>query len=436
MAKLEVWGGAGEHGRACYFIANGPVSVLLDCGGKRRAGEEYPLWKPEAIPLLTTVFLSHAHEDHSVGLPLLYRMGYRGEVWTTRATARRIAANFRMWQGYAAGQGGEVSYDAEDEGRLCFRYLEDYASEGEWFDAAPGIRACWGPSGHLIGSVWILLDVAGCKVFYSGDFTSESSLLRAELPRPEHCRNLAAAIVDAAYGARMESQAEVMEQLVSTIREVGERGGHVFLPVPLQGRGQELLALLPEALPGSRIVGEVSLLQGLTKLKEEPAWLLPSALARIERAIGSIRLQAAGEADRSLLASGTPAVIVCPDAQLQTDAAQGFYRLLSQPRNAASNAVIFTGHVYEDSYASKIIRRYEADPSHEHCRIFRIPYKIHQGLPDVCRMLEHLKPRVLLPVHTDKPKTEQLVSDLAERGYSGAYSLVPGQEIDLSADAE
>ncbi|MCF2944568.1 MBL fold metallo-hydrolase [Paenibacillus tarimensis] len=436
MAILEVWGGAGEHGRACYRIANGPVSVMLDCGGKRSGRGEYPLWKPELVPQLTTVFLSHAHEDHTVGLPALYRMGYRGEIWTTRATATRIASNFRMWKGYLAEQGSAAPYSAEEEELLRFRYLEDSAEEGEWFEAAPGVRACWGPSGHLAGSVWILLDIEGCRVFYSGDYTHESSLLRAELPKPEYCRNLSAAIVDAAYGARTESQAEMMAQLIGTIRQVSERGGHVFLPVPLHGRGLELLALLREALPDTRIVAEASLLQGAAKIKEDEAWLHPSAIERMNLALRGLQTSPFNEAPSGLAMSGAPAVIIGPDAQLQTEGAQACYRQLNRGENAVSNAIIFTGHVHSGSCASKIIARHEADPEHGHCSVYRIPYKVHQGLPDVWRMLEHLNPRVLLPVHTDKEKTDRLVSELASRGYSGAHSLTPGQTLILTAEAE
>ncbi len=432
VATLEVWGGAGEHGRACYRVANGPISVLLDCGGKRTAGEEYPLWKPEAVPKLTTAFLSHAHEDHSAGLPILHRMGYRGDVWTTRATARRLASTYRSWRQYAAGR-SETPFHDGDEGQLRFRYLEDAAPEGEWFEAAPDVQACWGPSGHMIGSVWILLDVAGCKVFYSGDYTSESSLLRAGLPAPDQCNNLEAAIVDAAYGVRTDSQADVVAQLVGKIREVGERGGHVLLPVPLHGRGPELLVLLAEALPESRLVGEEALLQGLAALREESAWLLPDAVERIGRAVDRLRRQAVAESEGSSTAAGSPAILFVPDAQLQTERAQAIYRRLFESNDAAAHAVIFTGHVYGDSYAGKLVDRAGERPP---CGIHRIPYKIHQGLPEVWRMLERLKPRALLPVHADKEKTDRLVEALAERGYAGAVSLAPGQAATLTAEAD
>ena len=44
----------------------------------------------EAVPFLDAVFLSHIHEDHTMGLPLLAKYGYKkkfGRLVIRRATA-------------------------------------------------------------------------------------------------------------------------------------------------------------------------------------------------------------------------------------------------------------------------------------------------------------------------------------------------------------
>ena len=83
MIKLNVWGGAGEHGRSAYLLSGSLYRLLLDCGVKKEGNGEYPLIEPAVVPQLDAVLLSHAHEDHSVAIPLLYKLGYTGEVWTT-----------------------------------------------------------------------------------------------------------------------------------------------------------------------------------------------------------------------------------------------------------------------------------------------------------------------------------------------------------------
>ncbi|VTR36305.1 Ribonuclease TTHA0252 [Actinobacillus pleuropneumoniae] len=73
-----MWGGAGEHGRSAYLLSGSQVHLLLDCGVKKEGAGDYPLIQQEQVPKLDAVFLSHAHEDHSVAIPLLYRLGYEG----------------------------------------------------------------------------------------------------------------------------------------------------------------------------------------------------------------------------------------------------------------------------------------------------------------------------------------------------------------------
>lgn len=37
MIKLNVWGGAGEHGRSAYLLSGSQFHLLLDCGVKKKA---------------------------------------------------------------------------------------------------------------------------------------------------------------------------------------------------------------------------------------------------------------------------------------------------------------------------------------------------------------------------------------------------------------
>ena len=74
--RVEVWGGAGEYGRSCYFVKIKRqkyylIVVLIDHMRiviQNRAG---------SCTVLDAVFLSHIHEDHTMGLPLLAKYGYK-----------------------------------------------------------------------------------------------------------------------------------------------------------------------------------------------------------------------------------------------------------------------------------------------------------------------------------------------------------------------
>lgn len=425
-----IWGGAGEHGRSCYLIDYEDVSVLLDCGVKKTGIGEYPQIDPNRIPGLSAVFLSHAHEDHSVAIPLLYTMGYQGEVWTTRATIRQLPAYFRLWREQVRRSGGSVPYEAADADRIRFRCLEDASGPGEWFQATPDIKACWGPSGHLPGAVWMQIDFGGKRVFYSGDYSSESSLLRADLPQLADGVVPDLAIVDAAYGSRSEMQRQELERLIGKVREVWNRRGHAFLPVPLYGRGQELLTLISEALPASSIVCEAALLQGFRDLEAYAEWLRPNALERVRRALNHVTV-VNDDDERAAALAEAPRVIFAPDGIMQTPVSQDYYRRIS---NDSRHAVLFTGHLYEGSFGAEVWRAHaDADRSVGETmgrpEILRFRYKIHQGLPDVCRMLERLRPRQTLLVHANKEKTDALSDRLSSMGFTGIHSLLPGERL-------
>ena len=95
MMRVEVWGGAGEYGRSCYFVKNKETKIVFDCGINRSYEDSYPKIE-RAVPFLDAVFLSHIHEDHTMGLPLLAKYGYKkkfGRLVIRRSNCRYIMKN-------------------------------------------------------------------------------------------------------------------------------------------------------------------------------------------------------------------------------------------------------------------------------------------------------------------------------------------------------
>ena len=100
MIKLYSLGGSGENGRNCYAIEWSEGAILLDCGVKREITEysvgDYPVLTQEFVSKLKFVLLSHAHEDHSAALPLIYSLGYKGKVYATKETIAEIKELFEF----------------------------------------------------------------------------------------------------------------------------------------------------------------------------------------------------------------------------------------------------------------------------------------------------------------------------------------------------
>ena len=86
-------------------------------------------------------------------------------------------------------------------------------------------------------------------VFYSGDYSAESNILRANLPEKLH-GDIKVAIVDAAYHTDDVSQHERINELCTEIERAAGNKGITLLPLPL-GRAQDIVLYLYKNIKNS-----------------------------------------------------------------------------------------------------------------------------------------------------------------------------------------
>ena len=125
---LSAFGGSGENGRNCYTIGIGEEFLLLDCGVKREIVDGqvgfYPSLTKEVVANIKAVFLSHCHEDHVAGLPLLYELGYQGNVYGTKETIAETTGFIKKWMGYVEKNKGVLPYQKEMVDKISFVPIE------------------------------------------------------------------------------------------------------------------------------------------------------------------------------------------------------------------------------------------------------------------------------------------------------------------------
>ena len=168
--------------------------------------------KPSDIDM---VLLTHAHMDHSGKLPLLYKNGFQGQIFSTASTADlceimlRDSAHIQMfeaeWKNRKGKRAGrepvEPLYDMDDAvGALsCFVRCE-YNKE---IIVAEGIRIRFIDAGHLLGSssieVWIDEKGIQKKLVFSGDI---GNLNQPLIRDPQYPKSADYVIMESTYGDR------------------------------------------------------------------------------------------------------------------------------------------------------------------------------------------------------------------------------------------
>lgn len=238
--------GAGQEvGRSCHLLEFKDKRILLDCG-------IHPgLSGMDALPFVDMIeadkidllLISHFHLDHAGALPwFLQKTTFRGKCFMTHATKaiyRWLLSDFIKVSNIATDQMLFTEHDLE----VSMDKIEtlNFHEEKE----VGGIKFWAYNAGHVLGAAMFMIEIAGVRVLYTGDFSREEDrhLMAAELPtvKPD------VLIVESTYGTHIHEKREDREgRFTSTIHDIVTRGGRCLIPVFALGRAQELLLILDE----------------------------------------------------------------------------------------------------------------------------------------------------------------------------------------------
>lgn len=409
--EITFLGAAQEVGRSSMLVS-GSDRILLDCGLKIHADQNFPLEPPE-IP--DAVVLSHAHLDHSGFVPALYRQAKPELICTppTLAMGEIIMEDSMR----IMAKRGEHPYNP-----VHIKRAKQYAtmlSYKKWYEVGDSTVTFY-QAGHIPGAAITDIDSGGARVVYSGDFKGEETktTFATELPP----KNPDALIIESTYADRDHpSRKELEIELGKQIEETLENGGSVLLPAFAIGRTQELVRIVRSVNRDVDVwvdgmgwqVSEVVLkhsayLKDYKKLRHDMGTCKP-ILRRSDRA----------------KALHKPGVIISTAGMLQGGPALQYLMQMGP-----ESKLIFTGYCVPETNGYNLTNHgyveydgVKITPKASHSYL---DFSAHAGRSELFDMVEKLSPKKVFCIHGDK--CPQFAEELKVEGFD-AYAPAMGETV-------
>jgi len=265
MVRVSCLGGSGSVTGSSFLIETlAGTKILVDCGlfqgGRTMEARNRQEWgfDPKQI---RTVFLTHAHIDHSGRLPMLVRDGFQGRILTSHPTAelskimlldaahiQEMDAEWQTRKNRRQSRSEILPLYTTEDAEACLKHIFPVDSDAI-IEVEPGVKARLRDAGHILGSsileLWIQEERESImKIVFSGDLGKKNQLIVRD---PHEIFDSDYLFLESTYGNRLHrSFEESKEELLEAIRYAVSHGEKVIIPAFAVERTQEILYILAE----------------------------------------------------------------------------------------------------------------------------------------------------------------------------------------------
>lgn len=440
--RVTTLGCCREVGRAAFLLSTPESKVLIDCGEKPDNSNGTPyLYVPEIHPLsqLDAVVLTHAHLDHCALIPLLYKYGYEGPVYSTPPT-RDLSSMLQLdYLEVIRKEDKKIPYTSSDvKNYLKHSIVLNY---GSVTDIAPDIKLTLHNAGHILGSAIAHFHLGDglYNIAFTGDFNYGKS--RLFNPAVSTFPRLEALFMESTYGGANDMQParkDAEEKLYETINTVLERGGKVIIPAFAVGRSQEVMLALEEGMRLGKIPNVKIYLDGMIKEATAihttyPEYLNSDLRNLIFREglnpfLAECFVQVDSNELREKVMVGDPCVIITTSGMMNGGPVIEYLHNLAGDEK---NALVFVGYQADGTLGRRIQKGWREVPLGRretiviNLEIVTVDgFSGHSDRRQLMNYVGHVQPHPekIFTIHGDENKTIDLASSLYKRYHIETHS--------------
>lgn len=420
MIKIMPLGGTNEIGASCIYLNVDGTGLLLDCGvhPKKKGLDSLPNFDLLRELPLDYVFISHAHQDHIGGLPVLIKRFPHVMIYTTPQTQE--IANLTLHNSVSI-----LEKEFDDQSLILYTHDEidmlvksiiavDYDDEielkGMRHKSLEPLIVKFYDAGHILGSASILIRYKQKSYFYTGDIkTSPQQLLNgAKLPN----YFFDTLITETTYGSvpskSIPELKDEKKRFAKAVNKILGKGGSVLIPVFALGKTQELLAIIFSLIKKGELM-EVPIYTGgigpkISRIYDKNRFKVNVRDKNFE--IGEIPQEEIYEINDATHFNRKPGIILAASGMMIEGTTS--YKLAKHWLRQKEFGIFFAGYIDPDSPAFKIssaaknekIKLSEfSEPVEVKCAIDKFSFPSHSNRNEIFTLVKKYKPKQVILVH-------------------------------------
>ncbi len=420
MIQLSFLGGIASIGASGILVDTGLEKIVLDYGTKVR--EAPPMFPIPVEGKIDALLLTHAHLDHSGGIPLFASKGNGCPIYALNCTKdlTELLLNDSVKIGHE--EGIDLPFNKQDvkntiKSFVSTNYRKPFKvgkTTVTYFDA-----------GHIPGSAMVHLDTGENSLLYTGDLNTVDTRLieRADEDLPE----IDYLITESTYAQREHPDRKDQErQLVEIVNETVSGHGIALISGFAISRLQEILLILHKHGIDYPVFMDGMAKKATTIINDYKNLLRESN--GLDKALKFVKYVASDNQRKKVIRQ--PCAILTTSGMLNGGPIVWYLKKLYDDRKGS---LIFTGYQTEDTPGKILLEtgRYITKETNIEVRMLvkRLDFSAHIGRSELLRFIDKINPKKIFCMHGDH--TEEFATELQEKGFDATAPVANNRIFNL-----